>query len=157
MRESIGGTWIMGIVMLFIVLFASFLALSINYTKAFRVKNEIINIIEKHEGYTTGDNINGETSGSSSLSTEAEILQYLDGMGYDKNMKVACPTNIYGSKPPTPRNGICVRQIGNDGEPAYYKVTSFVHIELPLGMLRINVPVSGETKTIHNNYSTLEE
>ena len=43
MRDSIGGTWIMGIFIVFIALFASFMAYSISYTRAFRVKNEIIN------------------------------------------------------------------------------------------------------------------
>ena len=51
MREAIGGTWIFSIVIVFIVLFTSFLAISVNYSKAFRVKNGIINIIEK-TGYT---------------------------------------------------------------------------------------------------------
>ena len=45
MRESMGGTWLFGIVIVFIALFASFLAYSISYTRAFNVKNEIINYI----------------------------------------------------------------------------------------------------------------
>ena len=57
MREAIGGTWLTGLVITFIVLFSGFLAYSINYTKAFRVKNEIINIIEKNEGYTISNNV----------------------------------------------------------------------------------------------------
>ena len=35
MREAIGGTWLFGLVLTFIVFFASFLAVSINYSKAF--------------------------------------------------------------------------------------------------------------------------
>ena len=42
MREAIGGTWLLTIVLVFIVLFSSFLALSINYSKAFKVKNGIV-------------------------------------------------------------------------------------------------------------------
>ena len=53
MRESIGGTWLLGFVVLFIVLFSAYLAYSINYTKAFKTKNYIINTIEENEGYTT--------------------------------------------------------------------------------------------------------
>ena len=52
MKESIGGTWLIGIVALFIVLFSAFMAYSINYTKAFRAKNSIIDLIEQSEGYT---------------------------------------------------------------------------------------------------------
>ena len=50
MRESIGATWLMGIVMVFIALFASFLAFSINYSKAFRVKDGIVDRIERYNG-----------------------------------------------------------------------------------------------------------
>ena len=41
MREAIAGTWLFGIVITFIVMFTSFLAYSISYTKAFNLKNEI--------------------------------------------------------------------------------------------------------------------
>ena len=47
MRESMGGTWLFGIMALFIVLFSGFIAYSISYTKAFKTKNQIINLIEK--------------------------------------------------------------------------------------------------------------
>ena len=45
MREAIGSTWLIGIVVTFIAIFSGFLAYSISYTKAFRVKNEIIKLI----------------------------------------------------------------------------------------------------------------
>ena len=50
MREAIGGTWLFGLVITFIVFFASFLAISINYSKAFNVKNNIVDLISKYEG-----------------------------------------------------------------------------------------------------------
>ena len=50
MREAIGGTWLFGLVLTFIVFFASFLAISINYSKAFNVKNNIVDLIGKYEG-----------------------------------------------------------------------------------------------------------
>ena len=50
MREAIGGTWLFGLVITFIVFFASFLAISINYAKAFNVKNNVVDLISKYEG-----------------------------------------------------------------------------------------------------------
>lgn len=50
MRESIGATWIMVITMFFMILFAGFLAFSINYSKAFRVKDGVIERIRKFNG-----------------------------------------------------------------------------------------------------------
>ena len=68
MREAIGGTWLFGLVITFIVFFASFLAVSINYAKAFNVKNEVINIVSKYEG-------NNNT-------TRNKIRSYLRNQGY---------------------------------------------------------------------------
>ena len=44
MREAFGGSWLLGFVALFIVLFSAYLAVSINYTKAFKAKNKIVSI-----------------------------------------------------------------------------------------------------------------
>ena len=50
MKEAIGATWLLGIVLTFIALFSGYLAFSINYSKAFRMKNGIVERIEKHGG-----------------------------------------------------------------------------------------------------------
>ena len=46
MREAIGGISIFQIVILFILLFTGVMCLTINHSKAFGVKDEIITIIE---------------------------------------------------------------------------------------------------------------
>ena len=50
MRESIGSTWIIGLVMVFILIFSSYLALTISYQKTFKLKNEVLSFIEREEG-----------------------------------------------------------------------------------------------------------
>ena len=76
MRESVGSTWTFGLVITFIFLFSSFLVLTINYTKAYKVKNEVISIIEKYEGYTNENSV--------------EIINnYLNASGYKEMGK--CP------------------------------------------------------------------
>ena len=50
MRESFGSTWTMQLMFGFTFLFVSFLAITISYSKAFRVRNEVISIIEKYGG-----------------------------------------------------------------------------------------------------------
>ena len=47
MRQAIGTTWILQLVIIFMLIFVAFLSLSLNYTKAFKIKNEIITTIEK--------------------------------------------------------------------------------------------------------------
>lgn len=53
MRQSIGATWILQLVIIFMLIFVAFLALSVNYTKAFKIKNEMVSIIEKYEGVSS--------------------------------------------------------------------------------------------------------
>ena len=50
MREVSGSTWVFQLMIIFILIFACFLCLVINYSKAYRVKNEVLSIIEKYEG-----------------------------------------------------------------------------------------------------------
>ena len=68
MREAIGGTWLFTIVIVFIVLFSSYLAISVNYSKAFKVKNGIVDLIEQNEGLSS--------------ETQTQISNYLDKTGY---------------------------------------------------------------------------
>ena len=55
MRESIGGTWLIGLVITFMLLFVAYLTVMINYSTAFKNKNEVVSIIEKYEGLSSGD------------------------------------------------------------------------------------------------------
>ncbi len=50
MREAIGSTFIFKIAIFFIFFFVAFLSIAINYSQAFRTKNDIINHIEQSEG-----------------------------------------------------------------------------------------------------------
>lgn len=50
MRESISESWAIPIISFFILLFVAFLTLIISYSKCFKIKNEVISIIEKYEG-----------------------------------------------------------------------------------------------------------
>ncbi len=57
MRESIGGLFLIKIVLIFLVVYIGFMAIVINYGKFFRYKNAIINKIEQNEGYGTCEDI----------------------------------------------------------------------------------------------------
>ena len=50
MRESIGGTFLLQIVLVFLTVYIGFMAVVINYGKVFRIKNTIVNYIEQQEG-----------------------------------------------------------------------------------------------------------
>ena len=163
MKESIGGTWLIGIVALFIVLFSAFMAYSINYTKAFRAKNSVIDLIEQSEGYTFYnestpiENLTDEQL-RSNASTEAQAYAIVKSVGYDfgsksKN-KVVCNndgtisevTKIDDAYQP---GGFCVYRIKNTDGSTRYKVVTYVMMKFPVINFGISIPIKGETKTLY--------
>ena len=50
MRQSIGGTWLLQLMILFILLFVGFIILTLNYSRTVSIKNEMIDMLEKYEG-----------------------------------------------------------------------------------------------------------
>ena len=62
MKESYGGTWLFQIVIVFLLLFTGIMCLTINQSKSFAVKSELVNYIENQNGIkidqdTLDDNI----------------------------------------------------------------------------------------------------
>lgn len=165
MRESIGGGWLFSVVVLFIVLFSSYLAISINYSKAFKVKNYILSTIERREGYNGKySETELETVGKlgslieTDENAQTEIYSYLKEFGYySKVIKSGyCEDKKMGITMP---GGYCVKHICNDNEEIggnYYKVTTFLKIEFPLIKFVLKVPVSGETKLVYYDKSSVE-
>ena len=149
MKEAIGGGWLLGFVAVFIVIFSAYLAISINYTKAFKVKNKIINIIEEKEGYTESSNVEAGNVNLERLdsdnTTEGEVYKFLDTIGYAYEIS-SCPDESASVR----AGGYCIKKVCS-GLSSYYKVTTFISIEIPIVWLKINVPISGETKIIFND------
>lgn len=148
MREAIGGTWLFSIVIVFIVLFTSFLAISVNYSKAFKVKNGIISIIEKNEGVSTD--------------TVDEVSDYLDTVGY--LVYSSCPDTVTSQSSTDKAQGFeasntnsrkfkyCIAKTEDTNgniKKTYYKVTVFFRVDLPIMGEIFTFPVTGETKPIY--------
>ncbi len=133
MRQAIGTTWLMQLVIIFMLIFVAFLALTINFTKAFKIKNELITMIEKNEGLSSGED------GTISL-----INNYLSHNGY--MVKGKCDNSEYGvsslnSDSIEVANSnetyfYCIKKT-SFGTPAYperakYTVRIFFHFSLPI-------------------------
>lgn len=156
MREAIGGTWLFGIVALFIVLFSGFLAYSISYTKAFNTKNYILTLIEQNEGFTEARTICHKSLGiiKSSTSelencnaTDAIVYKYITSHGYNP-VEVDCSKGDYGT---FIDGGYCIKKICNSrNSSSVYKVTTFIKITLPVINVTMKLPVTGETKTLYH-------
>ena len=161
MKEAMGGTWLTGLVIVFIFLFAGFLAYSISYTKAFRVKNEILNLIERNEGFTTSANdLNNITDDAlkSDPSVEGKAFAYIKAMGYNYSVfdgtNDPCARNNDGEKQ---KGGYCLIKYcpkAGESEKVYYKVTTFIVLSIPIINVTVKLPISGETKALYYDVST---
>ncbi len=150
MREAIGGTWIIQLVIIFMLIFVAFLALSLNYSKAFQIKNDMLTMIEKKEGITTTDD------GSIAL-----INNYLLSSGY--RVRHSCPENSYGvsnlestaieSVSDTGKQYYyCVQKISspstNHPDKVFYRINVFFYFNLPVIGDIFRFDISGTTNDI---------
>jgi len=87
MKEALGGVSIFQIVIIFIILFAGIMCLTINESKAFGVKDEIITIIQNQKFGVGISPLNNEINNS----TASKISQHLNEVGY--RTTGTCPSN----------------------------------------------------------------
>ena len=77
MRDAFGGVFTMNLLLVFIFIFVAFSAVSLNYAKAFRLKNDIIDFVETNE-------INN-LSATKMQSKEAELSKIISKDNYNKS------------------------------------------------------------------------
>jgi len=136
MRESIGGAWIFTLVIAFILIFAGYLAVSVNYSKAFKVKDKIVLVIEQNEGLSSN--------------AQSEIESYLTGIGYTVYGKCSSDEKGFVSENLNNKYKYCVKKTStlSDGT-AYYRVKVFFRLDLPVFGNIFTFPITGETYEVH--------
>ncbi len=151
MRDAFGGIVNIAIVVVFLVLVSGYLAFNVNYTKAFRLKNEIISALEEYEG-----------SGFESISSGCQrplcnkINTYAKQIGYNVS-KINRPNNDGAVWNCDDSIGYCVGKysvvsdgIENKGR-VYYRVITQININIPIinNIMGLRIfQVSGSTKTM---------
>lgn len=129
MRESIGSTWVLQLIILFILLFVGFLTLSLNYSKSYKVKNEVMTIIEKYEGLTN-DSVK-------------IINNYLTQSGYKTTGKcgsdgwygmtdISGANNVLESATDNDKYYYCIRKKFAKKDYYYYEIKTFLSFNLPI-------------------------
>lgn len=139
MKDSMGSVVLINIFIIFIVIYISLMSSIINYTKVFRVKNRIIEIIERYGGYTR----NAEE--------EIEELFKDADMGYLGEYPCT-EVNEITTENVTIKDKLFKCEIQKFGDNkivgSYYKVAVYVEFDIPLRKESIIIPLSGETKTV---------
>ena len=155
MKEAVGSYFLTTIVITFIVLFTGYMCLSINMNKAYKVKNEVINIIQKNNG------LNSEAIG--------QIQDYMTKIGYrttgncnahfNKNEGQFDGYGISGTSTKTKNTVFCVRpvttvyttkdDVSSQFPPAeYYQIKVFFGIDLPIVRNMFSFSLQGSTKKL---------
>ena len=154
MRASLGNSLLLNMVVFFAGIIMLLFVGIISYSKAYGVKNRIVNLIEEHEGYT--------------VEATQEIDQSLNEMGYSVTGSSYCDTkritnhikNIskkYEKKDVVvPGYNYCVYEIPLSSslykDSKYYVVVTFVNFNFPLIGNMLNIPIYGETKILGKTY-----
>ena len=135
MRNAIGNALLFNIVITMIILIIAFLAGSLSYTKAFRVKNNILNSVEKNNGYN-----------------QEEIDALLSEVGYRVNSQGMQNCEVLG------KGGVVLNTASNYRycivkytvtHGVYYGVTAYMYFDIPLINSLLEFPVYGESKVIY--------
>jgi len=127
MRDSLGGIPILAIVTVFIVVALGYMAFNVNYTKAFRMKNKVIDILEIY---------GGPVKCSSSVNCKRAIKNYSNEIGYSTGGKISCPSgNNYGQF----ENLFCWKRIPSDASGldegssySTYEISTKINIDIPI-------------------------
>lgn len=145
MKESIGSTASLNIVLTFLAIVFAFLAASLSYYKAYKVNNIVTNAIEKYEGYND--------------IAAKEINLKLISLGYQK-YKVNCPQEKnYDNKKyelitDKSGEGICVYIHNNASTRSYdYVITTYMTLKLPIVGNFIKFPINTTTNDIYGCYA----
>lgn len=146
MRESIGTAFVTGLVITFIIIFMVFFATSTSYTKAFKVKNKIVEILEKYDDILHESPTN---SGRLTANVEAEISALLSDIGYRISpTQNNCPARngqAAVTKSTSANYEYCIYEYSTP-KGKYYGVTAYIYYEIPVFGIELRFPVYGETK-----------
>lgn len=158
MKDAISGAMALQVIVIFMIIINCYLAFSVNYTKAFRVKNEIRSIIEKNEGLTCSAM---EQVNDLMLRTNYKMNDKFETWCVNNGYKVAeADAGSFCYK----YNKIDINGTSNQDnvyKGAYYTVATFVNVDIPLinnilpftGNLFL---VKGETAQIYSSGNNSE-
>lgn len=167
MKESIGTAWLMGIVAMFIALFSGYLAFSVNYSKSFRVKDGIIERINKHNGFNDEavDEIN-DFIGTINYNARGDCFRWFDPDSEEANRDTLATgeyhyAGVLGdqiSVDYSTKNSMfnyCVMKVTKpqssraDINSSYYKVIVFYSLQIGNITLGSFFRTTGETQTLY--------
>jgi len=142
MRDALGGSVALVIIVVFIVVALGYMAFNVNYTKAFRMKNKVISVYEDYDGECLGD-------------CNEVIKKYATTIGY-LSADIVCPSgfqnvdDLYCIKKIEVHPKSSEEEINELSNRSYYRVITKINIDIPVIKNIFNLryfQITGDTKT----------
>lgn len=138
MKAALGGGFLLNLVIIIVSIVMLLFVGVIAYSKAYRIKNRIIDVVEQY-GYNT--------------TAQAMINEDLKTAGYRTTRRKKCTSDNLNSS----SYNYCIygpfetKETINGGY--YYKVVTYVSFDFPIVGGLVNIPVKGETKILDKKYN----
>lgn len=141
MKESVGYTVTLNIIIMFLIIVFTFLSAALIYFKSNKVSNVITNSIEKYEGYNSY--------------AIKEINLNLASLGYNK-FKINCKDTAKSGSvscsivhSESQENGYCVYEC-NEGDYYYYRIKTNMMLNIPIINDILNIPIFSNTNRLYD-------
>ncbi len=130
MRDAMGGSVTIVIIVVFIVVSLGYLAFNVNYMKAFQMKDKIISLYDDWDG----------ECGYEKDGCEETIAKYANEIGYSTDSNLQCPSSN-GRFYRNVNNLYCILEVemgtehllAGDVKPKrYYKVVTKINLQIPI-------------------------
>ena len=151
MKQAISGTWVYITVLIFMVILIAYVTISINYSNAYELGEQVIKVIEQYEGYNNKSRlaINNIIEGNNHLvrggcSEGSDKVKVVGGKGttYDTSLRQG-PYDY------------CIKRTTGEADGAtkyYYETTIFFSFSLPVLGDLFTFKIPGQTAGMRNIY-----
>lgn len=162
MKESVGNAFVFGFFAFFAFLTVMILTISINYSRASKIKNRLLEKVESYALSSANDTIDGaiEVIDFDSEDFKYEIEHELASLGYRRNeggfIQNDCELNGGDEKSqsafvmnPHSNYKYCIYAYPTS-RGYYYGVKTYMYFDIPIIGSLLEFPIYGETKVIYN-------
>ena len=141
MRDAFGGVFMIRLMLVFLFIYVAFTAVSLNYAKAFRIKNKVIDYVEQMEILDLNTFF-----ASANNSKIAKLDKIIDNAKYDKQCRngngplvgIDITDKAYCYR------GVIIEKTGSDSGNIYYDVKTYA--DWNLGAFNMLLRLGGKSK-----------
>lgn len=156
MKESIGNAFVFGIFTIFAFLTLLILTVSINYSRASKIKDRLLSKVQAYAESSANIKSDGSID---MIDFESEDFLYeieheLASLGYRRNAGGYSQNNCPNKEGAIPMNSnsnykYCIYAY-DTSRGYYYGVTTYMYFDIPIIGTTLEFPIYGETRVIYN-------